>query len=346
MKRTIRKHKKREYRQKIGSAAALFMLAILAVSGWLYAKYYAQESRKAVTTASGLYFSSNCLSNVQELDAEHPETFPSYVDSNQWNGAGAATLPIQIYNYDNILLYNDQNLNITYDIYFCLLDDDDAEYSISYEVNGTAVTQTLKKGETVTLKDQYLRGGSAVRNTVTLKVAPNTEIDRDTYISGRVAVWAIPTYPDYVVNAYQLAACIQMMPTKGDFEFTSAFTIADSVESAYGKDELSGQKLLNEYVGFVYNIRTTGEMRGTTHYFEITWNSNVLEIDSYNTYYLEAVNNGTIVDNGDGTKTMVIEALPYASMNISFYKTPEFKSENFSDADSFNGLVTIVDLQQ
>ena len=61
---------------------AVVIVLLMAAMAVTYAKYYAQESRKSVMTASGLYFSSNCLTKVDSIDDK--QSFPAYVASNSW----------------------------------------------------------------------------------------------------------------------------------------------------------------------------------------------------------------------------------------------------------------------
>ena len=314
---------------------AVVIVLLIAAMAVTYAKYYAQESRKSVMTASGLYFSSNCLTKVDSIDDK--QSFPAYVASNSWTGTGRAVLPIHIYNYDNILLYNDNNLNITYDIYFCLIDNDtEATYSIKYNNGTTNMEKTLKYNVPFVIKDQYLEGGSAKGNSYDLTISPKSEIDAEKYISGRVSVWAVPTYPSYVVEATRLAANIRMRPTKGAFSYTAGFSIENDLKNLDW--ETAAKARLNDSAGFVYTIKATGEAK-TTYYYNISWNNEIYEIDQYNNKYIEAAAQGRVVTNGNIT-TMTIEAVPYSVVNISFYKTVAFRADNFNALDDFLNSVT------
>ena len=85
----------------------VFACILLSTTATIMAKYYAKESRKGVATASGLYFTSNYLEQISD------DVLPERANTNQWLGSGTCNLNIEIYNYSNILLYNDENLNIT-----------------------------------------------------------------------------------------------------------------------------------------------------------------------------------------------------------------------------------------
>lgn len=321
-------------------AAVFTLIAVAAiVNAIVFAKYYAQESRKSVITASGLYFSSNCLSKVDSVDDR--ENFPSYVTSNAWTGAGAAVLPIYIYNYDNILLYNDANLNITYNLYICLMDDDDtAEYAIEYSRDGESiVNKQILEYDTVYIIDNLrFEGGSAKSKMITLTVSPKGAIDTENYISGRVAVWAVPTYPDYVANAIKLAANIQMRPSKGEFTCHGGLTVATDLEGLNWATD--GIEKINSMVGYIYNIKSTGDTKGVNYYYRISWDNTLFQIDLYNSYYIKAAEDGKVDVNGS-TTSMDIEAIPYSSVNISFYKAEGFDPTVFDDTDDFLDTVTM-----
>lgn len=338
MKLNKAKNKTSHSKKVIASVFTLLAVAAI-VNAIVFAKYYAQESRKSVITASGLYFSSNCLTKVEDIDDR--ENFPSYVTSNAWTGVGAAVLPIYIYNYDNILLYNDENLNITYNLYFCLLDNDNnAEYAIEYTRDGdnTIHRKVLEYDTVYAIENLYFEGGSAKSKVVTLTIGPKTSIDTENYLSGRVAVWAVPTYPDYVADAIKLAACIQMRPTKGEFTCHGALTVATDLD---GLDwDTEGIDKLNSMVGYIYNIKSTGDTKGVTYYYKISWDNTIFQIDLYNSYYLKAFDEGKITTDGNIT-TMAIEAVPYSSVDISFYKTDNFDATAFADKEDFLDTVTI-----
>jgi hypothetical protein len=318
---------------RIGTALALVFLLLLSFCGYAYARYYAQESRKGVATASGLYFSSNCMQSVEEIDKQ--EDFPSYVDSNGWNGEGSCTVQILVQNYENVLLYNDANLNITYDIKFCLIDAPaDSTYTVINKEQSSETSYTLEKGTTVCFSNQYLQGGSAQKNQIDLIVSPPSGYDPQTYVSGRVAVWAEPSAPDYV-KGMNLAACIQVKPDR-EYSVTGGFDIAEKLS----KEGTNVAEMLKSLSGFAYTVRTTGDLQGSTGHIQLRWNSTYLEMDLYNSYYLAAQKAGLVQTEGEYT-TLTMDAYTYASMNFSFYKTAAFDVSNFQTASAFTRLVDV-----
>ena len=76
----------------------LCILAIVSVSGVTLAKYYAKRDNKGVSVASGLYFNSNCISNVEgainvSLDQIDLLQVPGYVNPEGGTGAGGWNAP-------------------------------------------------------------------------------------------------------------------------------------------------------------------------------------------------------------------------------------------------------------
>ena len=318
---------------------------LIAGTGTLLAKYYAKESRKGVATASGLYFSSNYLENVPD-----GEEFPERLNTNHWDGQGSCQIEIQICNYSNILLYNDANLNITYDMYFQMTETPDAgeSYQIIYnetDENGEQTEKTISLTDTQEYKisDLYLPGGQANANKVILKITPdtsgNTTKVNNSYRSKKVKVRAVPTAPEYVANSFKLGAIISASPSKEVFSYSGAFDISETIE---GKTWNECQEIINSYSGFIYRVQTSGELDES---FEgknlvLTWNHKYLDIDMYNEYYKEAQKNGTYTKNGD-LSTITMELVSYISMEFDFYKTADFTTDNWIAVEDFENLVQL-----
>ena len=111
-----RKLHKKFYRAMGGFLITLVLLC--AAGGNLFAKYYAGQKNKGVGVASSLYFSSNVLKNV--ASTEDTTDYPMIFNKEAWNGTDECEIEVDIRNYANQLLYNDKNLDITYQISFQL----------------------------------------------------------------------------------------------------------------------------------------------------------------------------------------------------------------------------------
>ena len=100
----------------IGFIACILMF--MGFSGVSLAKYYAKRDNTGVSVASGLYFNSNCISNVAgsidtPLTSIDLVKVPGYV-----NPEGGSVFHMDIRNYDNHLLFNELYLDMEYTISF------------------------------------------------------------------------------------------------------------------------------------------------------------------------------------------------------------------------------------
>ena len=316
----------------------VFVCLLLAGTGTLLAKYYAKESRKGVATASGLYFTSNYLESVSGND------LPERLNSNHWDGQDECNIEIEIRNYSNFLLYNDANLNITYDLYFQMVGtpNDGELYTVYYYKDGeeTKTSIDLSDGEVHKITDLYLPGGQATANKVILTIDPGTdEKVANTYRSQKVKVWAYPTAPNYVADSFELGAIISASPSKEVFTCEGAFDVSEKMT---GKSWAECAEIINAYSGFVYRVQTNGELDENFDgkSMVLTWNHQYLDIDMYNEYYQKALGNSTYTKNGDYS-TITMELVSYSSMEFNFYKTANFTTDSWTAITDFEGLVEL-----
>lgn len=313
------------------------ILALVGVSGVSLAKYYAKRDNKGVSVASGLYFNSNCISNVEgdidvPLDQIDLLKVPGYV-----NPEGGSIFYLDIRNYDNHLLYNELYLDLEYTISFMKLNGETASVEYTNE-DGQNVRVSLEDGLTyvdavagtthegwngkyLTLTDKELAGGAARYHSYVIRTTSATD-----GTDAKVLVMAYPTAPDYVAAAAEdmrLIGVLQAQPKNVKVGIDkSNFLIEDTSE--YISDWKSTVEKMS---GLVYTIQTNGDDVSTSGAvkgeLEVTWNAKMLDINQYDPYYLEAVKNNAITTDGDN-KTMTIRVLPYANVRITFYKTADF----------------------
>lgn len=316
----------------------------LGFSGVAMAKYYAERDNKGVSVASGLYFNSNCISNVlgdtysenhQELANIDLSTVPGYV-----NPEGGSNFYLDICNYDNHLLYNELYLDVEYTICFLKLEGKSA--SVEYkDEKGNSVIKALADGQVFTLSDQEIEGGAARFDTYIIRTE-NEEDGPD----AKVLVMAYPTAPDYVATATEkmrLIGTLQAQPKHVEVGIDSdGFEVLNNL--ANGDDWHSAVEKMS---GLVYTIKTNGDdvtsgvVKGE---LEVTWNYEMLDINQYDTYYLESVKKGTIItDTTNKTKTMSVKVLPYANVKVTFYKTNAFLTafNSTMTRESLEGLVSV-----
>lgn len=340
---------KRAYVKRMKRIRILFWCAfvclLFAGTGTLLAKYYAKESRKGVATASGLYFTSNYLEAVTGSEVND---LPERVNTNQWLGTGTCSIGIEVYNYSNILLYNDENLNITYDMHFKMLEapGENETYKVvytTYEDNGEPKNNEINLTDTNehTIEGLYLPGGQATSNSVQLQITPkddaNIKVD-NSYRSKKVAVWVEPTAPDYVAKSNKLGAILSATPSKLSFSLKGSFDVSEKLKDA---PEEEVRKLLASHAGFTYKIQTSGELTEAeeNRKIKLKWNSTYLEMDIYNKYCKELEVTTTEETDGNVYKSIVMDTVSYISMEFDFFKTSAFDQKEWTK-DTFEALVT------
>lgn len=310
-------------------AALIVLTLIVGISGATLAKYYAKRDNKGVSVASGLYFNSNCLSNVEKgsintsLDEIDLQTVPGYV-----NPEGGSTFYLEIRNFDNHLLYNELYLDVEYTIEFIKVNGETA--SLEYEdENGTEKQINLSDGKVFKLEKRKIAGGAARLDSYVVKVS-----DAKDGSDGKVLIRAYPTAPNYVAVAAEnmkLLGVLTAQPKDITFGIDKqGFGITDTDE--YKND---WKKTVDKMSGLEYVIQTsaddvsTGNVKGEIN---ITWNSIMLDVNQFDPYYMEALaemeedtGSDAIVSDSDGVyTTMKIRVLPYANVKVTFYKTEEF----------------------
>lgn len=345
------KHKERKRKLHMNRRTAVLILAaVLAAGGILggvsYAKYYASKYRQGVSVASGLYFSSNRLytdrGDTTNIGGISTENMMVNVNDEKWSG-GDLDFNIEIRNYDNNLLYNDENLNVEYEICFMLVDDPvGATYSVT-DSDGT-VRALSRRGQIVKFTGGYLAGGSLSREDYQLTIHL---ADRDTYNGARVLVVAYPTAPDYLYaptdQQHRLVGLFQGVCSETEMRVESSDFL---VQSDTDYNDATWREKVEDLSGLVFNIKTIGDVvadenSAATQEAVVKWNSDYLSISQYDEYFLEAEPGDieTKTENGHQWTYMKIDMLPYTSVNLTFYKTQEFLDDFGSmTKEDFEGL--------
>lgn len=298
------------------------VLVLVGFSSISLAKYYAKRDNKGVSVASGLYFNSNCISNL----AGSIDTALTDIDLSQVPGyvnpEGGSVFYMDIRNYDNHLLYNELYLDVEYTISFLKINGETA--SVEYTGNnGTNVQKILGDGEVFTLTGRTLAGGAARYHRYTVRTT--NALDGS---DAKVLVMAYPTEPNYVASAAEkmrLIGILQANPRNIAVGIDESCFLIEKTAEYVSNWKATVEKMS----GLVYIIQTNGDDVSSTGAIkgelEVTWNAKMLDINQYDTYYEEAVRNGRITTSGD-YKTMKIKVLPYANVRITFYKTADFIS--------------------
>lgn len=372
-RKRIRNRKKK--RRILLLALAVCILAGVG-GGVVWAKYYSVNSREGISVASGLYFGSNRLTTVagqvtdmDEIAKNDTESLPINVNTNKWAGGGKTTFDIEIRNYENHLLYNDASLNMEYEVQFMMIGTpgganyyvqktgDDSSKEILYQENadGTVGTQA-----TIRKFSGKLPGGTLSADSYTLIIEMVNE-ERYNASQAKVLAVAYPTAPDYVRNdTYQqnrLLGVFQGVYSQVELSVDrAAFDVQD--EADY-KDATWKNKV-QDLSGLLYNVKTKGdivtdgnESIAVKPQVIIKWKTDYLKISEYDEYYLEAKNQDTAnADNSgaekwfytDGEWTCLrVSAMPYTSIDVTFYKTDKFMSELANGSMNRSSFESLVD---
>lgn len=349
-------------------AVMLVVVCAIAGSSLLYAKYYASRYNKGITVASNLYFSSDKLKrstgitdiNTFLQDTDGINKLSIFTNSGAWS-SGTLLLTFAVQNFENSILYNDSNLDIDYKVEFVLLDAPvGATYNI-VDTNGNKLPLTTVN--TPVEMTGTVKGGSLNSNTYGVEITMTGQATD--YVQSRVLVMAYPISPDYIYRPadenqeYRLLGILQGHTTEAKMSIDSAgFKVQE--ESGYGTS--TWKTKVSDLSGFMYNVKTIGDVvvdssTASKQQVKITWDNRYLQLDENDDNYLYAKehdSDATLsedekyikVDNDNNTSSVIIMALPYTSIDMTFYKGTEFdtelstKSANDAGRQWFEGLVT------
>ncbi len=377
-KADIKRNEKQKKNKEKNTVLIAVCIALAAIGlgrqmTYVYGKYYASRYNKGIAVASNVYFNSDRLTKIDKIintstfgtwksdinwvkDAQNNvvDKIMVYTNNESWSN-GAFDFDILIQNYDSNILYNETGMDVGYKIQFILLDDEmGAEY---YVLDYDASTSTeypltysdTEGGEAVSFSGS-LMGGTlrSHRYKVRMKLTTN---NLKNYKQSRVLVVAYPESPDYLVKEEKqpfLMAGI-FVGTATDMKISIASQNFRVVEEHSTDYNTKFRDYINNLSGYIYNIKTEGDVvqnaeTAIKQNIIVKWKSDYLDISRYDEYYNESkITSG--VEEGVNYKYIVIEALPYTSINITFYKTAAFMTamQNggylYSNSENFKSLV-------
>ena len=314
----------------------LFVVIIASLNSPVFAKYYANSSNKGVGTASAWYFDSNLL-KVLGADNE----YKSIYNPTEWSGEGSYSFTVQVRNYEGQLLYNDENLNITHNIIFELVDAEANEsVQIGY-VNGDGVTTT----ETLTaskssfvLENQLLEGGVKRYNEYTITMLkPAGADDTSAYMSPGVKVTVEVTAPEYLAGTKgkRLGGIFYASVFSASYSLTGLFDFTTTGEGSF-KEQLASNFATVTYKPGIDNA---------AHEIELSWEEGMLQLDRFSEYY-NSVESDTITDSSGNKKkisklTLILQ--PMSVTKFVFYCGSGWNTEGIDSKEDLDGLITIVD---
>lgn len=351
------KKEKSERKQNMGESRRWLRAAVVSVACVIlfgvsinvYSKYYKTGHNKGVSVASGFYFASNFMAELEGADQKnvaHVTDLTKIIDrlhvrasDSRWNSPSesggklmtSSTVSVKINNFSNQLLYNDKELNVEYAVEFILLEEPEAK-NVTYQIKkavgeGAADTyQPLGAATPVTYTGGRLEGGKLSTETYDIMV---TISDLSDYTPARILALAYPTKPSYVEENRKIAGIIMADYTESELTITDqGFTIEKELEKAPGD---SWKTMLLAESGLVYQIRTTGSYTGdgetgVKKKLKLTWKPDMYLLDNENTYKKELKNKysgdelAEYLNEKEGW--MKVDILPYSSITFRFYEVP------------------------
>lgn len=342
---------------------AITVLACLILAGvsiTVYSKYYKTGYNKGMAIASGFYFGSNYMAelDLEDETAKQIHTvedlvksdlisqLPTRASNSGWNNNGSSfesSFLIDIDNYANQLLYNDKDLNISYTVEFILLD---VPKGVSYQVckgNNTGNYVPINEKKKVVFTGE-LEGGKLSWDTYQFHVSIS---DLNNYETARVLALAYPTDPTYVQGTKKIAGIITADYREVEMDITNqGFTIENSLTNSNWKD------IVKKEAAFEYQVRTTGNYSadaatGQMQKIKVSWKPNLYVLDKYDKYKVELEkqyeSNPAELSNylNEAEGWMILETIPYSSIKFTFFKKEGFDTEldNISSSDEFKASI-------
>lgn len=327
------------------AVTVLVCLILVGVSYTVYAKYYKTGFNKGMATASGFYFNSNYMAGVSKLkdinkpdsdidisnlDPEILETIIVSANNQPWQeGEPSYNFHVEVRNYDNQLLYNDQDLNVEYEVNFMLLED--PQGTAFYEVSTSGQeTQKLEwdseTGANIATFRGTLPGGAANADDYQLTV---TMWDSENYKPHNILMVAYPIGPDYLLGTKAIAGIIRANYEEKEFNIERQEFVVSTTQP-YQDD---WGDAVSQESGYVYRVYTSGNFTGngsaTRRTIRVMWRSDMYEINKFDENYQKVKDDPTRyhpIDRGDDQQwwAMEIDVLPYSALNFVFYRKDGF----------------------
>lgn len=329
--------KKKQF-EKVHIIKLLLPVALFLVLGiGAVAKYVASNAESGVAVASAIYFTANYAGTANEEGTD--DALANIVGVPYLLRAGGySTFYFEVRNHENMLLFNDKDVEIPYEVYFWLAEEPKAgqSYIVSY-LDGEPKTTTLTADRNAALHIQgTLKGGAALSDQYGISI---TAADGE----------AVPIYvvvkSSYVSLSKVLKGKIQVITQEvEEEEFIRSMGFVDKNENILTDPVPSHVSEMSE---LFYYINTNSASSVMGRKIRIEWDPEWMDMNRNNAFFMEwmELNPETNWQPGttsvDGKDYSYIDVTPigYSSMKFGF-----FRSENFSGAgDSIllNDLVKI-----
>lgn len=359
-KKTGKRKKSKQWKNKksyliIGLLACVFLAG---ASITVYSKYYKTGYNQGMAIASGFYFSSNYMYEEEAINSFTIEELAksqdgklvhedlinkliSAVSKEAWN-SNSYTFKIEIRNYANSLLFNDEVLNVSYQVEFALLDANaGAEYGVRKKDTGayTPITNDGNGNLTTASFQGELKGGKLSEDEYELQVTLNG--GAASYTPARILIMAYPEGNAFLQNPRKIAGIVKAEYNQAEMEIIDQkFTIDKDNELT----ESTWRERVKKESAFTYQLKTTGGfyVEGDDNMLQkikITWDPDVLALNENDKYKNES---GTQYDPDSGE--MIIKTAPYSSIKFVFFKKEGFKTwvdNTMKSLEDFRELVSV-----
>lgn len=365
MQKKQEKEKKIKTREKMNKKSYLIigLLACVFLAGasiTVYSKYYKTGYNQGMAIASGFYFSSNYmyeeeainnytieeLAQSQDGKLVHEDLINkliSAVSKEAWNG-DSYTFTIEVRNYANSLLFNDEELNVSYQVEFALLDADaGAAYKVKDPDTGayTSITNDGNGNLTTASFRGELKGGKLSEDEYELQV---TRPQTGEYTPARILIMAYPVGDAFSQNPRKIAGIVKAEYSQQEMKIIEQkFTIDKDNELM----ESTWRERVKKESAFTYQIKTSGGfyVEGDDNMLQeikIKWDPEVFALNENDKYIKEGAH--VEYDSVNKKMIMTIETAPYSSIKFVFFKKEGFKTwvdDTTKSLEDFRKLVSV-----
>lgn len=323
-KQNIKLHK---IRKSIVLMLVVAVIGIVLAGGIVFAKFFADNSSKGVAAAANYYFTSDLLGEADGVNG-----WKTIYNSKTWDGQSQYPFELKIRNYQNQLLYNGENLDVTYNITFTLLEDDGGSYAVRC---GADEYKNLTINTPVTYEGQVIKGGVARADEFTVLFAAPRNAGEE-YRSSGVQVVAEVVAPDYLAATQKQMGGILYAGIvtseyflEGNYDFT-----VSGIDNMWTEED---KALINAMAAFPYTISYSPGEDNAAHQIKIAWNAEKLQLNRFDERIDE------VETDGMGNSFIKTYVQPGENLQLVFYRTDEFDLEEITPSE-FQGLIEIIDL--
>jgi len=278
----------------------------------IFSKYYSVKSQKGVTMAAGYYFTSNYLTETNGGD------MPEYVKDG-WDGKTEVNLALQIRNFENYLLYNDSNLAISYKITFYL---ESSPINATYYIESGAGNYFPLSTSELTFDSETISGGAALENVYNIKIVPT---DGSTATPVPICVKAETIAPSYISKELSGKVSLLLATSQGFIQ-----------EKGFYKPATTATALLYKIMTAT-EVKSLTDISNVTYKLDLKWDTSKLDINQNSQTYIDLKNNpSTYYIDSNGFGHLIIDTMPYSSIQIEFFKKNDFYTNGINYAGLFS----------